>query len=241
MRSADEPIVLTRSAEDCLSWAASLRDRGIESITLPCIETRMIGSTALRDSLAATLREADWLLLTSQRGAEAVAGLVELPLPEQLRVAAVGAATAHSARELLGRADFTAEESTAAGMAGEFAAHLEETNASCVLALAANAGNVLADTLRAAGHRCQRFDVYRTIPVAAQPRRRTLAEIGSRTVFLASPSAVEGFVNQVDVDGEARLVSIGPSTSAAIRHAGMEVYAQAQTPGLNGMLAALEE
>jgi uroporphyrinogen-III synthase len=236
-----EPIVLTRSVEDCASWAASLRERGIESIALPCIAAEAIQSNALRTSLADALTKADWLVFTSQRGAAAVAALAGSPLPAQLRIATVGAATGQKAHALFGRVDFVADDANAAGLARELAEHLASTHSLIVLALAANAGNALADALREAGHRCQRFDLYRTVPVPPRSPRRTLADIGSHTVFLASPSAVVGFFNQVEIDPAARLISIGPSTSAAIQKAGMKVYAQAQSPGLEGLLEVVED
>ncbi len=234
-------IVLTRSAEDCESWAASLHERGFETVSMPCIETELCDSPTLRNALSEALQEADWLVLTSQRGAAALAQLLERPLPEQVHVAVVGAATAQRARSLLGRADLIARVSTAAGLADELAHHLRSQRLKIVLALAENAGDVLADTLGRAGQQCRRFDVYRTIPAAARDARRTLTELGGHTIFLASPSAVVGFVNQIELDDAARLVSIGPSTTAAIERAGLDVYAEAATPSLTGMLEAIRE
>jgi uroporphyrinogen-III synthase len=239
--SPQSRIVLTRSAEDCESWAASLRERGIASIQLPCIETQHDPSPSMRSALANALAEADWLVMTSQRGVTALSEQLSGPLPEHLRIAVVGPATARRAIGQLGRADFVAQRSTAAGLASELADHLESTRARIVLALAENAGNVLEETLTNAGQYCRRFDVYRTIPTAAGKARRTLQEIGGHTVFLASPSAVVGFVNQVEIDGAARLISIGPSTTAAIERAGLRVHAQAATPSLTGMLDAIKE
>lgn len=237
----DTRIVLTRSAEDCESWAASLHERGFKTISLPCITTESLASAPLRIALTDALAEADWLVLTSQRGATALAGLLDRPLPETLRIAVVGSGTARRARALFGRAEFVARTSTAADLANELVEHIEPGEAKLVLALAENAGDILSDTLAKAGQRCQRFDIYRTIPAAGENVRKTLSDIGGDTVFLASPSAVLGFVNQVEVDAAARLVSIGPSTTAAIERAGLPVHAQAATPSLAGMLAAIED
>jgi len=239
--AAGTRIVLTRSADDCVSWATSLRACGFETVSLPCIETEPMDSAALRIAFADALKSAHWLVFTSQRGAAAAARLLDRPVPENLRIAVVGEATAQRTRALFGHVDFTAAERNAAGLARELAAFLAQRQTKIVLALAENAGNVLTDTLQAAGQRCLRFDVYRTVPVAPQSRRRSLAEIGGQTVFLASPSAVLGFVNQIEVDSRARLVSIGPTTTAAIERAGLHVFAQAQTPSLRGMLEAIED
>jgi uroporphyrinogen-III synthase len=234
-------IVLTRSAEDCESWAASLRERGIASVQLPCIETQCEDSPTLQTALVAALAEADWLVFTSERGVTALRRQLSQALPEHIRIAVVGPATARRALAELGRADFLAQRSTAASLASELVDHLESSRAQIVLALAENAGDVLEKTLSNAGHSCRRFNVYRTIPAAAPEQRRTLKEIGGQTIFLASPSAVLGLVNQVEIDDSARLISIGPSTTAAIERAGLQVYAQAATPSLTGMLEAIKD
>jgi uroporphyrinogen-III synthase len=238
---SDTPIVLTRSAEDCEVWAANLHAQGIECVSLPCIKTQSLASPSLSVALADALADADWLVLTSQRGVTSVTELLEQPLPERLRVAVVGATTAQAARVQLGRADLVARVSTAAGLAQELARYLQPDQKKIVLALAENAGSVLEDMLSGAGQRCRRFNVYRTIPAPAGGARRRLTDVGGRTVFLASPSAVLGFVNQVEIDATARLVSIGPSTTAAIERAGLSVHAQAATPSLNGMLQAIKD
>jgi len=240
-RAPRRRIVLTRSADDCVEWATALRARGFETVSLPCIETEPMGSVALRTAFGDALRTADWLVFTSQRGAAAAARLLDRPVPEHLRIAVVGEATGQRTRALFGHVDFTACERNAAGLARELAAFLAGKHTKIVLALAENAGNVLADTLHGAAQQCLRFDVYRTVPVAPQSRRRPLAEFGADTVFLASPSAVLGFVNQIEADARTRLVSIGPTTTAAIERAGLRVFAQALTPSLGGLLEAIED
>ncbi len=109
-----------------------------------------------------------------------------------------------------------------------------------VAALAATARDTLERTLRDAGADCTRFDVYRTVAAAPARPKRSYAALGVDAALLASPSAVQGFANQVALDAAARLVTIGPSTSAAVRALGLEVAAEADSPSLEGMLAALE-
>src|SRR5690606_24532559 len=109
------------------------------------------------------------------------------------------------------------------------------------LALAENARRVLEERLTAAGAQCRRFDVYRTVPAAPRSPKLALSGLGVDAVWLASPSAVAGFVNQVDVDtDDTKLVSIGPSTADAIRAQGLAVAAEARTPTFEGLLAATQ-
>jgi uroporphyrinogen-III synthase len=109
-----------------------------------------------------------------------------------------------------------------------------------LLALAENAGTVLEDALRTAGARCTRCDVYRTVPAPAAPRRQALSTLGADNIVLASPSAVAGFVHQVDVDTPAAIYTIGPSTTAAARAHGLAVTAEAREPSLEGVVEIMQ-
>jgi uroporphyrinogen-III synthase len=66
-----------------------------------------------------------------------------------------------------------------------------------------------------------------------------MSTLGADNVLLASPSAVTGFVNQVDIDIPINVFSIGPSTSAAARAQGLAVTAEASLPSLTGILEAM--
>ncbi|HEY3518884.1 MAG TPA: uroporphyrinogen-III synthase, partial [Gammaproteobacteria bacterium] len=56
----------------------------------------------------------------------------------------------------------------------------------------------------------------------------------------ASPSAVTGFVRTVDVDAAVSVYTIGPSTTAAARGAGLKVTAEAREPSFEGILEAMQ-
>lgn len=108
-------------------------------------------------------------------------------------------------------------------------------------AVAENARDTLGRELAAAGITCLRVDVYRTVPAETRGAKRPLASFGVDAVLLASPSAVQGFANQVDIDSSAPLVTIGPSTSAAVRALGLQLAAQAREPSLEGLLEAMKK
>jgi uroporphyrinogen-III synthase len=107
-----------------------------------------------------------------------------------------------------------------------------------LLALAENADDRLETALKGPA-RCTRFDVYRTMPAPPAAAKRPLSSLGADNVLLASPSAVTGFVNQVDIDTQVNIFSIGPSTSAAARARGLVVTAEARLPGLQGILETM--
>ena len=233
-------VLLTRSEEDCAEWAERLARHGADPVALPCIRCEPIATPASKAALAAAVPSSDWLVFTSRRGVEAFAALEPPALPAKCRVAVVGAATAEAARAELGRVDVVGG-GTAAALGGTLA-DLGELmlHPRVLLAVAENAGDALERALQAAGATCTRLDVYRTVPAPPAERRRPLSTLRVDNVVLASPSAVTGFVHQVDVDAPVRFYTIGPSTTAAARHAGLPVTAEAREPSFEGILEAMQ-
>jgi len=234
-------VLLTRSEEDCADWAARLAQHGAEAIALPCIRAEEISTPAVRSQLAAALPQSDWLVFTSRRGVEAFAALSTGAPSPSCRIAVVGAATAGAAKTALGRVDVVGAGGTAAALAatlvdvGDLKRHPR-----VLLALAENAGDTLARALEGAGARCTRVDVYRTVPAPPVGPRRPLSTLRVDNVVLASPSAVTGFAHVVDVDVDAGIYTIGPSTTAAARRAGLTVTAEAREPSFEGILEAMQ-
>lgn len=234
-RLAGRRILLTRSADDCAEWAAKLAELGATPLSLPCIETKTIDTPELRAGLAAAVPEADWLVFTSRRGVEAFAELHPDSIGKA-RVASVGPVTAEAARKRLGRNDLVGRGGTAELLAGTMLFEgLLNGRPHLLLALAENADDRLETALKGPA-RCTRFDLYRTIPSAPAVAKRPLSSLGADNVLLASPSAVTGFMNQVEIDAPVNIVSIGPSTSAAARARGLVVTAEARLPSLHGIL-----
>jgi uroporphyrinogen-III synthase len=240
-QAAGHRVLLTRSEEDCAEWAARFAERGAEAVSLPCIRCEAIATPAVRAALRAALPSADWLVFTSRRGVAAFVAL-DPPAPgAHCRIAVVGAATADAARAALGRVDLVGRGGTAAGLAVTLVDDGDlEQHPNVILALAENAGDVLERALGAAGAHCTRVDVYHTVPAPALGARRPLSALRVDNVVLASPSAVLGFVNVVELDAPVNVYTIGPSTTAAARRAGLAVTAEAREPTVEGILEAIE-
>jgi uroporphyrinogen-III synthase len=209
-------------------------------VALPCIHCEPIDSPTLRADVAAAAAGADWLTFTSRRGVDAFASLHPATLA-RARVAVVGAATAEAARARLGRADLVGRDGTAASLGATLVRDGDlKRRPHVLLALAENAGDTLERALTAAGARCTRFDVYRTIPVPPAATKRAMSTLRADNVIFASPTAVKGFVQQVAVDVPIKVYTIGPSTSAAARAAGLAVTAEAREPSLEGILESMQ-
>jgi uroporphyrinogen-III synthase len=232
-------VLLTRSDDDNADWAPRFSAHGAEPVALPCIHCVPIDTPALRAALAAASESADWLVFTSRRGVAAFAALAPEPVGRR-RIAVVGAATAREAEQRLGRVDLVGRDGTAASLAATLVEHGGLEHARVLLALAENAGDVLERTLGAAGAECTRCGVYRTVPAPPAGRKRPLSALRVDNVVLASPSAVTGFVHQVELDAPVAVYTIGPSTTAAARNAGLTVTAEARAPSLEGILETMQ-
>lgn len=310
MSLAGRTILVTRGATDAEAWATRLEAHGARSVVFPCIAYELFRDPATRGALADALDDADWLALTSRRGAEGVAALIDQRRREGVRVAAVGNVTADAARRLLGRVDLVASGGTARSLGQDLAryacvastAHVEREEGSVRVSRpagrdtpvegeagtadsakksmdvgrpddirpvdpgdpsgegtggegeSANGGSGGSIHIVVAGARTKRREfeqecasrgcrvtrvaLYRTISAPPQHPREDLAARDVDTIFLASPSAVAGLVARAVVPPDARIITIGPTTSAAAREAGLRVTAEAAQRGLQAMIEA---
>jgi len=237
---AGRRVMVTRSREDCGEWAAELERLGMEPVILPCITTRLIDTPALRAGLAAAAPRSDWLIFTSRRGVTAFASLHPRASALKAKIAVVGSGTAETARARLGHVEHVDSGGTAA-MLGDSLTALPAfaPGMQCLIAVAANASTLLERKLAAAGAACPRFEVYRTYPTRPRRPKRRLSALRADTILFASPSAVEGFVNQVELDAAADVLTMGPSTSAAARAYGLTITGEARQRSLEGLLEAI--
>jgi uroporphyrinogen-III synthase len=232
-------VLITRAGDDSSEWAEELTRRGAETVSHPCITTEIIDTRALRNSLATAALAADWLVFTSRRGVAAYAELNSKPLGPKTRIAAVGSATGQAALAQLGRIDHIGRGTAALLGASLTALRDFERGSRCLLAVAANASRELERRLEEAGAICTRFDVYRTKPARKRRRKQPLSALRVDTILFASPSAVQGFTNQFDLDADVSVFTIGPSTTAAARSHGIVVTAESRTPSFEGLLEAM--
>jgi uroporphyrinogen-III synthase/uroporphyrinogen III methyltransferase/synthase len=233
-------VLVTRAVEDAGEWAARLATLGADPVVLPCIRVETFTDEPTRARLATALRDADWLCVTSPRGAEAVERLAG-PLATATRVAAVGEATAGAVRSLLGRTPFVSREGTSLALGEELLAQELVRAADRVVIAAAEGGRTDAErVLRRGGARVTRIDVYRTVPAPPNAARIDLARENIGDVLLASPSAVQGLLNLASSPASARIFTIGPTTTAAVVAAGLSVCGEAMHPDLDSLVEAMQ-
>jgi len=236
---AGQSVLLTRSEEDCAPWARALEAVGAIAVILPCIRCEHIDAGKIREHISTEMPKADWLVFTSQRGVAAFAALYEPPLPEYVKIAAVGPATADATVVHFGRADLVSETGTAASLAQALEARLTTPGTRLLIAVAENAGRTIETALRPAGAFCTRMNVYRTVAARELEHKHMLSALDADNIFLASPSAVTGLLNQVELDKPVAIFTIGPATNRAAQAVGLTVTGQAQNPSLEGLMEVM--
>jgi len=231
-------VLLTRGVEGNTAWSEALRRWGVHPVSLPCITITPLPSPTTRSALRGALEGATWLCLTSRRGAEAFAALELGALAPSLRVATVGRATADAATRLVRAPTLVAPAENAASLVETLTPHLAPHDV-VVLAGSEQGADTLQLGITETGAVARRIDTYRTQSHGGDGEAVALHSLHLTAAFLASPSAVRGLVQRASIPDDLPLISIGPTTSAALRAAGLSVAAEAQTRSLSSMVNGL--
>lgn len=240
MSLAGRRVLVTRAVDDAEAWAESLVRLGAYPVIFPCLVSASLNDAATAARLRLALSDADWLVLSSRRGVESAASLVGPVLPPCVRIATVGPTTAQAAMVAWGHADLVAVTPTSEGLATELADAMRASPQRAVVAGAVDGRRDAGVVLASRGWRVTIVPVYRTIAAPASRGRIDLSAQGVDDILLASPSAVTGLLNQAVLPSSVRIITIGPTTTAAARAAGLDVAAEALWPGLDGMLEAMQ-
>ena len=240
---AGRRVLITRAEEDATRWALRLARLGATPVVFPCIVCEFLDDVETAAALRAAVAKSGWLVLTSARGAEAVARLLGGSLPGNIQVAAIGPATARAAEDYLAEPHLVSSAGTSLGLgralAGRIVGEPGMPERGAVVASAVEGRDDVERTLSANGIAVIRVNVYRTVPLLAIGERDRRILIDVHDVLLASPSAVTGLLNRAIVPPHARVITVGPTTSLAAKAAGLRVAAEARTPTLEGMLEAM--
>jgi uroporphyrinogen III methyltransferase / synthase len=224
-------IAVTRAREQASALASRLRGLGAAVVEAPAIKIVPL------DGPAPDVAAYDLLCLTSPNGvrllferlgrdARALAGV---------RVAAIGPGTAAALRDHGVIADVVPERFTAEGLLEALAG---EPASRVLVARAAEARDVLPDTLRERGAEVDVLPLYETVAEPlSEEQLRGVAQ--ADYVTFTSSSTVRYFLQSARLPPSARLVSIGPVTSAALRERGLEPAVEAERHDIDGLVEAL--
>ncbi len=237
-------IVVTRARAQASGLATTLRGLGAEVVELPAIRIEpRIDSEQVRRA-AAAIQSYALVCLTSANAVTLLfdalreAGLDARALANAT-VAAVGPGTARALAQQGIAADVVPERFVAEALVETLAA-IEVAGRPVLVARAAEARDVLPDALRERGANVDVVALYETVREQPAPAAIQEAQKADYVTFTSS-STVR---NLTEALGErfprgARIVSIGPVTSAAVTEAGLGVDVEAERHDIDGLVEAL--
>jgi uroporphyrinogen III methyltransferase/synthase len=238
-------ILITRPAAQADELAGLLLTRGLSPVVVPTVAIDAASTTTELDAMLESLEGATWLVLTSANGAEALAGRLAAnghPLPDSLRVAAVGPATADALRAAAIRVHHVPNDYLTVAIADGLDDVREQR---VVLARADAATPDLRDALVERGAMVEEVVAYRTVEGPASSRDPLHAALYSDLAGIAftSSSTVRGLMRLTSpVDhGRARSIPafcIGPITAATARHFGFDIASVADDHTARGLAEA---
>lgn len=241
-------ILVTRPAAQAAELVARLGERGLGALAVPTVAIDLESAAADLDRMLASLGGADWLILTSANGAEALVDrmtVTRAAIPAGTRVAAVGPATA----EALSRAGITVDHVPDEYLTVEIASGLGDVRGSrVVLARADAATPELRHALLERGAHVEEVVAYRTLEGPAPSRDPLRAALHGELhgVTFTSSSTVRGLLRLASAldRGRARSLPafcIGPVTAATARRAGFHVAATAAEHTAGGLATSVAD
>jgi uroporphyrinogen III methyltransferase / synthase len=237
-------VVVTRARAQASSLAATLRALGAEAVELPAIRVEpRTGDPEVRAAIGA-IGEYSLVCVTSANGARllfealANAGLDARALAGAT-VAAIGPGTAKELAAHGIAADVVPERSVAEALV-EALAETEVEGRRVLVVRPAAARDVLPEALRERGAEVDAVALYETVREQPEPAAIEAAR-GADYVTFTSASTVRNLSKALggELPAGARVVSIGPITSAAAREAGIEVAVEASRHDVDGLIEAL--
>jgi len=237
-------VLVTRPEDRVSGLRAGLEALGAVVEAVPVIRVVPPPDPAPLRRALGRLGEFAWLVFTSRNG---VRGLVREagppgPLPEGVRVACIGPATAEAVREVGWPVHLQPDRYVAESLVEAFA-RVGVRGQRVLVVRALEARDVLPEGLRALGAEVEVVPAYRTEPAYNEAGRlREVLRQGVDVVTFASPSAVRAAVQLCGDPGllaRAPAVCIGPVTGDAARRAGLRVVAEAHPYTEGGLVDAV--
>ncbi|MFT5145178.1 MAG: uroporphyrinogen III methyltransferase/synthase [Rhodothermales bacterium] len=223
-------VLVTRAPEQAEPLSLALKAAGAVAVRFPTI--RFVPGDL--SSASAAMHRADWLLFTSANGVRFFFGAAKEGVPDDLRIAAVGTATANALSEFVPTAILIPDVFDAEHLA---AALPDLTGQHCVIPQAEGARDVLARDLKGRGATVETLVAYST--VSARPEGPYPRDLDALT--FTSPSTVTGWKEATSGRYETpRVVAcIGPITAAAAQNYGLRVDVVADPHTAEGLVAGL--
>src|SRR5580692_2866055 len=247
-------VVVTRTRDQLSELAAKLSALGAEVVELPVLRiSREVSKQALADVML-EFGGYDWLVFTSANGVHHFFGeffriFDDIRSLGLIRIACIGDATAKAVADLRLKAECRPEKATAEALAAALVETGSMDNAK-ILVITGNLNrDVLVRKLEEARAIVDCLQVYKTesVDLSTSPAAADFRRLGADAVLFASSSSAQSFVEQGDaVRARAgarapKYGSIGPQTSETMRRVGLSVDFEAESPGIDELVAGLVE
>ena len=245
-------IVMTRDAAGNADFAAKIVSRGGNPVPFATLGIRPLTDSNEFLRTLAKLKQYDWIIFTSGNGVriffEALKDLgKDARVFSTANVAAIGGRTAEKLAAFGIKADFVPEVFTGRALGKQLIRSANVRGKKILLLRSQLASSELVDILAGAGAEVDNIAIYTTTAAKSDPSRLIEAIIRGTMdyVTFASPSSVDGFFGQIDVDlvrsSDIKVASIGPVTSERLKQLGVAVHVTATEHTLDGLLHTIEE
>jgi len=214
-------VALTSTPDRARALGQSLRQQGLQPVSLPCIEV-IAASASTIESARRAAESCDLLVITSARVVEVLWPAGDMP---PIEVAAVGTVSAAAADDAGGSVTFVGSGG-GADLVAELAGSVGERDVAFPHAAGADPATI--ETLRNAGARVTAQPIYETRPVAP-----ALDEVDA--VVFGSPTAVEGWHLSRTLD-DLVVGVIGHTTAEALGHWGAAPHVIPETPSFHRLV-----
>ena len=246
-------VVVTRAAEQCKSLVEALRAQRAEPVVLPMVTFAPPDDVAALDQAIRELPSYDWVFLTSQNSIRALrerCELLKMNLCEafgDVRVAAVGPATAEVAEHEGLRVSYVAAKHQGVALATELAEHVRGKRV--LLPRSDRASPELVEKLRQPSVDVVEVCAYKTVRPERDDAKATAAITKGRTdaVLFFSPSAVHhllellGHQEFVALSQRSIFAAVGPVTEDALHNAKVERVLLARGTSVSAVIEALTD
>jgi uroporphyrinogen III methyltransferase/synthase len=245
-------IVVTRAREQAGEFAGRLAELGAEVLEIPTIRTSHPTEREPMIEALAGLGEYDWIVFTSVNGVNAfldglLAAFEDVRSLGNLRIAAVGSATAARIREYRLRVDAQPADFVGRAVADAIGKTESLENLRVLLARAEVGNPDVSRELEANGAIVDDVSFYRTVPETeiAEPLVASLREKGADWITFTSSSTVTHLNARVPLKDlvlrhpTLRVASIGPETTRTLANLGVKPTVEANPHNLDGLIKAM--
>jgi uroporphyrinogen III methyltransferase/synthase len=233
-------VVVTRAREQSGDVVARLTELGAQAIEIPVIEMLPPADTWHIDVCLEKLGAYDWIVFTSANAVNFFMARVDDIRRLDARICAIGGATAEAVRSMRLQVDLIPDTATGEGVAAAFQS-MNLFGLRVLFPRAEAARETVPAALLKLGAMVDAPVVYRNVvPADAQLRIEKYIASGAKPdwVMFTSPSTVNNFLaaGGGPLVANARIASIGPTTSEALRKHGVSVHLEPSTASTEAMI-----